>query len=81
MITLGLGEIKKMVKGKVSVKSLIDILIYVLFAVVLLPIIGTQVKTLEGDSTNFSATEIILFGLVTTFIVIGVVYGIVKTVI
>lgn len=65
--------------GKVNTKKLIDVLIYVLFAVVLLPIIGSQVITLEGDTTNFSATEILLFGLITTFVVIGVVYAIIKT--
>lgn len=59
-------------------KSLIDILVYVLFAVVVLPIIASQITTLEGDTTNFSATEILLLALVTTFIVLGVVYGIVK---
>jgi hypothetical protein len=63
-----------------STGSLIDVLVYVLFAVVILPIIGSQIVTLEGDSTNFSATEILLFGLITTFIVLGVVYGIVKKV-
>jgi len=76
MILFGLGEKKRM--AKVSTKSLIDILVYVLFAVVVLPIIGGQIVTLEGDSTNFSATEILLFGLITTFIVLGIVYGIVK---
>ena len=64
--------------AKVNVSSLIDILVYVLFAVVVLPIIGSQIVTLEGDSTNFSATEILLFGLITTFIILGIVYGIVK---
>ena len=68
-----------MAKGsKINVASLIDILVYVLFAVVVLPIIGGQLVTLEGDSTNFSATEILLFGLIMTFIVLGVVYAIVK---
>ena len=76
MILFGLGEKKRM--AKVSTKSLVDILVYVLFAVVVLPIIGGQIVTLEGDSTNFSATEILLFGLITTFIVLGIVYGIVK---
>lgn len=61
-----------------NVKSLIDILVYILFAVVVLPIIGSQIVALEGDTTNFSATEILLFGLITTFIVLGLVYGIVK---
>ncbi len=65
---------------KLKSKDLIDILVYVLFAVVILPIIGSQITGLEGDTTNFSATEIILFGLITTFLVLGIVYGIVKTV-
>lgn len=67
-----------MVKSGTNVKSLIDILVYILFAVVVLPIIGGQIVALEGDTTNFSATEILLFGLITTFIVLGLVYGIVK---
>lgn len=69
-----------MAKGKVSTKQLMDILIYVMFASVIIPIIGSQMVTLEGDTTNFSATEILLFGLVVTFIVLGVVYAIVKTI-
>ena len=70
-----------MAKGgskKFEVKDLIDVLIYVLFAVVVLPIIASQVTTLEGDTGNFSATEILLLALITTFIVLGIVYGIVK---
>jgi len=66
--------------GNVTTGGLVDILVYVLFAVVVLPIIGSQVISLEGDTTNFSATEILLFGLITTFIILGVVYGIVKKV-
>ena len=69
---------KKGGSKKFEVKDLIDVLIYVLFAVVVLPIIASQVTTLEGDSTNFSATEILLLALITTFIVLGIVYGIVK---
>lgn len=63
---------------KFQTRDLIDVLVYVLFAVVVLPIIASQVTTLEGDTTNFSATEILLLALITTFIVLGVVYGIVK---
>jgi hypothetical protein len=66
-------------KGKMQTKDLIDVLVYVLFAVVVLPIIASQVTTLEGDTTNFSATEILILALITTFIVLGVVYKIVKT--
>ena len=69
---------KKGESKKFEVKDLIDVLIYVLFAVVVLPIIASQVTTLEGDSGNFSATEILLLALITTFIVLGIVYGIVK---
>lgn len=64
---------------KLHVKDLLDVLIYVLFASVLLPIIATQVNTMESDA-NFSATEILLIALITLFVVIGVVYGIIKTI-
>lgn len=67
-------------KGKVNTKDLMSILVYVMFASVIIPIIATQMVALEGDTTNFSATEILLFGLVVTFIVLGVVYAIVKTI-
>ena len=59
-------------------EDLIDVLIYILFAVFILPIIGSQVTTLEGDTTNFSATEIIILGLIVTFVVLGVIYAVVK---
>ena len=67
-----------MAKKDMKVKDLIDVLIYVLFAVVVIPIIAGQITTLEGDTGNFSATEILLLALITTFIVLGIVYGIVK---
>lgn len=57
-----------------------SILVYVMFASIIIPIINTQVLTIEGDSTNYSATEIILAGIITTFILLGVVYGIVKAI-
>jgi len=69
-----------MAKSKIDLKDLFDIMIYVMFAGVLIPIIGAQMVTLEGDTTNFSATEILLFGLITTFIILGVVYAIIKTI-
>ncbi|PNX49476.1 MAG: hypothetical protein BV457_01575 [Thermoplasmata archaeon M9B1D] len=68
-----------MVKTKASAKDLINVMVYVLFAVIVLPIIGSSVTALEGDTGNFSATEILLFGLITTFVIIGVVYAIIKT--
>jgi hypothetical protein len=70
-----------MAKGKASAKDLINVMVYVLFAVIVLPIIGSSVVALEGDTTNFSATEILLFGLITTFVIIGIVYAIIKTLI
>lgn len=66
--------------GTSNPRKLIDILIYIFFAVAVLPIIGGQVVALEGDTTNFSASEIVLMGLITTLIVLGVVYAIVKTI-
>jgi hypothetical protein len=64
--------------SKVNIKDLFDVLIYILFAAVIIPIIAGQVVTLEGDTTNFSATEILVLGLITTFLVLGIVYAIVK---
>ena len=65
---------------KVNVRDLMNILIYVVFATVIIPIINAQVVGLEGDSGNYSASEILLMGLITTFIILGVVYAIVKTI-
>ena len=73
-----MGEFRAMAK-KLHVKDLMDVLIYVVFASVLIPIIATNINTMEDDD-NFSATEVVLVGLITTFIVLGVVYAIVKTV-
>ena len=70
-----------MAKGeKLSIEELMKVLIYVVFASVLIPVINTQMSTIEGDSGNYSATEILLAGLVTLFIILGLVYAIVKTV-
>jgi hypothetical protein len=65
---------------EINIKSLIGTLVYVLFFVAVMPIIGSSIVTLEGDTTNFSATEILLFGLIVTFIILGALYGIVKSV-
>jgi len=66
--------------AKVSTKDLMNILIYIVFATVIIPIINTQIVALEGDTGNYSASEILLMGLITTFIILGVVYAIVKTI-
>jgi hypothetical protein len=65
---------------RLSLEKLTKILVYVLFASAILPVIASQMTTLEGDTTNFSATEILLLGLVTLFVILGLVYAIVKTV-
>lgn len=59
--------------------KLIKTLVYVFFAGAIIPIIGSQMVALEGDTTNFSTSEILLFGIVTTLIILGVVYTIAKT--
>jgi hypothetical protein len=56
-----------------------DVLIYVLFASVVLPIIAINIRAMTGDSGNFSASEIVVLGLITTLIVLGVAYAIIKT--
>ena len=61
-------------------KDLMNVLIYVVFAMVIIPIINSQVVSLEGDSGNYSASELLLMGIITTFIILGVVYAIVKTI-
>lgn len=66
--------------GKINTKELMNVLIYVVFASVIIPIIATQLSALEGDTGNYSASEILLLGLITTFIILGVVYAIVKTI-
>ena len=67
-------------KGKLSTESLMKLLFYVVLASVVIPIINTQMASIEGDSTNYSASEILLAGLVTLFILLGLVYAIAKTV-
>ena len=69
-----------MAKNRLRMEDLTKILIYIVFASVIIPIIATQMSTLEGDTGNFSASEILLLGLVVTFIILGMVYAIVKTV-
>jgi hypothetical protein len=69
-----------MASSKINTKELMNVLIYVVFASVIIPIIATQLSGLEGDSANYSPSEILLLGLITTFIILGVVYAIVKTI-
>jgi len=67
--------------SKVNTKELMNILIYVVFASVIIPIIATQLQNLENnDNYTWEPAEILLLGLITTFIILGVVYAIVKTI-
>ena len=66
--------------SKINTRELMNVLIYVVFASVIIPIIATQLSGLEGDEDNYSQSEILLLGLITTFIILGVVYAIVKTI-
>jgi len=66
---------------KVNTKDLMNILVYVLFAVIIIPIIATQVVDLESDPSIANNTgAVLLVGLITIFIILGVVYAIVKTI-
>lgn len=67
-------------KSKLSTEDLMKLLFYVVLASVVIPIINTQMSGIEGDSTNYSASETLLAGLVTLFILLGLVYAIAKTV-
>jgi hypothetical protein len=66
--------------SRLTLEKLTKILVYVLFASAILPVIASQMATLEGDTTNFSATEILLLGLITLFVILGIVYAVVKSV-
>lgn len=61
-----------------KLKKLMDVLVYVLFASVVLPIIAVNIRGMTGDAANWSVTEIAVLSLITTLIVLGVVYGIYK---
>lgn len=67
-------------ESKLSTEKLMKVLFYVVLASVVIPIINTQMATIEGDAGNYSASEILLAGLVTLFLLLGLVYAIAKTV-
>jgi ACR3 family arsenite efflux pump ArsB len=60
-------------KGKKGALNLIFVLVEVIFAVVLIPVI----KNFIASATNLTATESTLLSLITTFIVLALVYGVV----
>lgn len=61
-----------------NIKKLMDVMLYVLFASFIIPVIAVNIRGMTGDTENFSGTELLVLGLITTFIIIGVVYGIYK---
>ena len=61
-----------------NVKKLMDVTIFLIFASSILGVVASQVTTLEGDTTNFSAGEIVVLGLFVLVFVLGVVYTIAK---
>ena len=61
-----------------NVKWLVGILFLVLFATAVLPSIAVGLKTITGDTTNFSAAEIAIYGLVGITVAIALVYKILK---
>lgn len=68
------------IKGKMQGKELLNVLVYVLFAVIIIPIIATQIAGMISDNDSGLGTpEKALLGMLTIFIVLGVVYAIVKS--
>lgn len=61
-----------------STNKLTGLIVYIIFGSVAVSIINTQMLTIEGDATNYSATEILLAGLVSTFFILGLVYQVAK---
>lgn len=73
-----LGEKEFMAKKGGSTSSLMEVLIYVLFASVLIPVIAINIKAMTGDSGNYSAAEIAVLGFITTIVILGIGYTIYK---
>lgn len=55
--------------------NIVGILVAVVFATALIPVI----KTFISSATNLTATETVLLGLVTLFVVLGLIYGVLKS--
>lgn len=56
------------------ISDLFETILFIIFAVAALRVIAPAIADLEGDTTNFSATEIIVIGFITTIIVLGIAY-------
>ena len=69
-----------MAKGQESLsKWVVGTLFGVMIVVSILPFIMSSLNTLESDTTNFSAVEIGLVGLLSIFIILGIVYKVMKS--
>lgn len=61
-----------------NVKKLMNVTIFLIFATSIMGVVASQVSTLEGDTANFSASEIAVLALIVLIYVLGVVYTIAK---
>ena len=66
---------KRLIKSMKGAVNMTGALVSVVFAVALLPVIAVQI----AGTTNLTATETTLLGLVTLFLVLGLIVGIAKS--
>lgn len=64
---------------KLNTSELMNALIYVLFAVIIIPIIAQQIENMVWENETAHATEITLLNMLTVFIVLGIVYAVIKS--
>jgi len=65
-----------MASSKLEINSMFKVLIFIMFFSAIIGSIASTMVTLAADTTNFTAAQIVLIGLVTTVVVAGVVYKI-----
>lgn len=63
------GDTKKWITG---------ILVMMLLATSLLPTIFSNLNTMEADTTNFSTVEIAIISVIGIFIIVGLLYKVLK---
>lgn len=64
---------------KLNTSELMNALIYVLFAVIIIPIIASQIAAMTWENESAHQTEITLLNMLTIFIVLGIVYAVIKS--
>jgi len=64
---------------KLNTSELMNALIYVLFAVIIIPIIAQQIANMTWENESAHQTEITLLNMLTVFIVLGIVYAVIKS--